>query len=157
MELQSKDELKIVRVLKKAESYTLGILKNRVRGFNEKSLDRLIAVGIVGVSKIGSAPNGKSADRYFLVDSNQDYSFKRITIDAIVDSHIPMPEDLVVEAVFAKIAYAMQVGDSYLDKAGSDDADDCESVIQIKKYGREYGYAFVARKVEGGIRIWRIS
>jgi len=73
----------------------------------------------------------------------------------MIDKNIPMPEP---RAKWAKIADTMDIGDSYLDVDGTkSNASGSKALNAFTQIGRKSGMKFTARKVEGGIRIWRVA
>lgn len=50
----------------------------------------------------------------------------------------------------------MQIGDSLLDD-GCRKTSESKIRLSAKKHGSKYGKKFSARKVDGGVRIWRIE
>jgi len=73
----------------------------------------------------------------------------------MIDKNIPIPE---ARAKWAKMAAAMQIGDSYLDINGTEsNASGSKALNAFTQIGRKNGMKFTARKVEGGIRIWRVA
>lgn len=50
----------------------------------------------------------------------------------------------------------MDVGDSILDESAQE-TKSSKIRLSAKKYGDKVGKKFIARKVEGGVRIWRVA
>ena len=50
----------------------------------------------------------------------------------------------------------MNIGDSILD-SGAEKTSSSKIRLSAKKYGDKVGKKFIARKVSGGVRIWRVE
>jgi len=73
----------------------------------------------------------------------------------MIEKNIPIPD---ISRKWASIASDMSVGDSYMDENGTDsNASGSKALNSFLQYGRRNGMKFIARKVEGGIRIWRVA
>lgn len=72
----------------------------------------------------------------------------------MIEKNVPIPE----RGGWASIAANMDIGDSYLDTSGtSSSASGSKALSAFIQYGKKNGMTFTARKVEGGVRIWRAS
>jgi len=73
----------------------------------------------------------------------------------MIDKNIPIPAP---KTKWADIVAPMEIGDSYLDTDGKEsNASGSKALNAFIQFGRKKGMKFTARKVEGGIRIWRVA
>lgn len=76
----------------------------------------------------------------------------------MIDKNVPLPTNRADSGKWSSIAESMEVGDSYLDANGvSSSASGSKSLSAFIQYGKKHGMTFTARKVDGGVRIWRAS
>jgi len=76
----------------------------------------------------------------------------------MIDKNIPIPKQLAPKGRWSTIAENMCIGDSYLDELGFESSPKGSKAFNsFLQYGRRNGMKFIARKVEGGIRIWRVA
>lgn len=76
----------------------------------------------------------------------------------MIEKNVPIPSNRADSGKWSSIAANMEIGDSYLDTNGvSSSASGSKVLSAFVQYGKKNGMTFTARKVEGGIRIWRAS
>jgi len=77
----------------------------------------------------------------------------------MIDKNIPIPNnDKKPRGYWLNIVSKMSIGDSYLDTDGKEsNANGSKALNAFGQIGRKMGMKFTARKVEGGIRIWRVA
>jgi len=76
----------------------------------------------------------------------------------MIDKNVPLPTNRVDSGKWSSIAASMDVGDSYLDANGfNSSASGSKALSAFIQYGKKHGMTFTARKVNGGVRIWRAS
>lgn len=74
-----------------------------------------------------------------------------------IEKQIPMPEPSTAFGQSRKYPFnEMEIGDSVLAE-GFSSTKGCHPYNAAKVYGGRSGKKFSARKVEGGVRIWRIE
>ena len=155
MKFVNAHEMKIVNVLMKADEYTIGVLKNRIRKFNDSALERLVAAGIVLKKEKGFANNGKSADTYRLADKNLEYKLEEQVEAKNIETGHPIPNDIKSMIQYATLPKVMQVGDSIFEYDAN--MASSEAIYALNKYGRSFDAVFDGREESGGVRIWRVS
>jgi hypothetical protein len=79
----------------------------------------------------------------------------------MIDKGVPIPDRLVIDTG-ARFPFLkdMEKGDSFMVEIPNDDffAIEASSVrAAVWRYARMSGRKFISRKVEGGLRIWRLS
>lgn len=72
-----------------------------------------------------------------------------------IEKDIPMP-DTAVKGSYKYPLNEMEVGDSIFEP-GPRNSNESKVRLSAKKYGDKTGKRFSARKVEGGVRIWRVE
>ena len=77
----------------------------------------------------------------------------------MIDKNVPLPNSTQSKkGTWSKLAAIMEVGDSYLDQDGFESSPKGSKALNaFIQYGRPRHWKFSARKVEGGIRIWRVA
>lgn len=155
MKTVSNSEMKIVNVLMKADGYTLGVLKNRVRNFDHLALKRLVANGTVSSDGEVFSANGKSKEIFYLTNKNENYTLESPVCIDLVSMSYPIPEDMKSMAKYSRLSLEMPIGGSYLEDVECINLS--KALPALNKYGKSYGSVFDGRKVDGGVRIWRVS
>lgn len=72
----------------------------------------------------------------------------------IVEKNLPIPESQTC-GDYKYPVQDMEVGDSIFEP-GPKNSSESKVRLSAKKYGTKTGKKFSARKVEGGVRVWRI-